>query len=53
MAGKHPKRNDQPGVDRMGRTELHYAANDGVSPVALARNIGNYDIAQFFVDLPE
>ena len=25
----------------------------GVSPVALARNIGNYDIAQFFEDLPE
>jgi ankyrin repeat protein len=143
MSGKHPKRKERPGVDRMGRTELHYAANDGelakvqellaggsradlpddngwtplhfaaqarsvpvaeallaagaqidaldrdgntplstavfnsrgegeliallrrhgadatrpnthgVSPVALARNIGNYDIAQFFKDLPE
>ena len=30
------------------RKNLH-----GVSPVALARNIGNYDIAQFFTDLPE
>ena len=29
MAGKHPKRNKRPGVDRLGRTELHYAANLG------------------------
>ena len=26
---KHPKRKDRPGVDRYGRTELHYAASDG------------------------
>jgi ankyrin repeat protein len=26
---KHPKRKDRPGVDRYGRTELHYAAADG------------------------
>ena len=25
----------------------------GVSPVSLARNIGNYDVAQFFSDIPE
>ena len=25
----------------------------GVSPMALARRIANYDVAQFFVDLPE
>ncbi len=142
MSG-NPKRKERPGVDRMGRTELHYAANEGdltkvkallaggaraelpddngwtplhfaaqarsvpvaeallaagsptdapdrdgntplstavfnshgegeliallrrhgadatrrnahgISPVALARSIGNYDIAQFFKDLPE
>jgi ankyrin repeat protein len=28
---KHPKRKDRPGVDRYGRTELHYAAADGDS----------------------
>ena len=143
MAGKQPKRKERPGVDRLGRTELHFAANEdefekaralitagarvdlpddngwtplhfaaqsksvriaeallaagapvdpqdshgntplstavfnsrgsgeliallrrhgadptrenfhGVSPISLARNIGNYDIAQFFTDLPE
>ena len=143
MAGKHPKRKERPGVDRLGRTELHYAACEGdvaqatkliaagarvdlsddngwtslhfaaqaqsvpiteallaagapvdpqdcdgntplwravfesrgrgeliallrrrgadstrvnfhgVSPVSLARTIGNYDVAQFFKDLPE
>src|SRR5678815_411972 len=26
---KQPKRKDRPGVDRYGRTELHYAALDG------------------------
>jgi len=26
--------------------------NSGVSPVTLARRIGNYDVAQFFSDLP-
>ncbi len=29
MSVKHPKRNDRPGVDRAGRTPLHYAAADG------------------------
>jgi hypothetical protein len=29
MTGKHPKRNERPGVDRAGRTLLHYAAADG------------------------
>jgi ankyrin repeat protein len=30
-----------------------YAANlSGVTPLALARNIANYNVAQFFVDLP-
>lgn len=29
MAGKIPKKKDRPGVDRLGRTELHYAANQG------------------------
>jgi ankyrin repeat protein len=29
MTSKRPKRKDRPGVDRAGRTELHYAAADG------------------------
>jgi ankyrin repeat protein len=29
MSGKQPKRRERPGVDRMGRTPLHYAALDG------------------------
>src|SRR5262245_51299589 len=29
MSGKQPKRKERPGVDRMGRTSLHYAALDG------------------------
>ena len=29
MTAKHPKRNERPGVDRAGRTLLHYAAADG------------------------
>ena len=29
MAGKQPKRKERPGVDRAGRTPLHYAADDG------------------------
>jgi ankyrin repeat protein len=28
MAAKHPKRNERPGVDRAGRTALHYAAGN-------------------------
>src|SRR5262245_56658534 len=29
MSDKHPKRKERPGVDRMGRTPLHYAALEG------------------------
>jgi len=29
MSGKQPKRKERPGVDRIGRTPLHYAALDG------------------------
>jgi ankyrin repeat protein len=29
VVGKQPKRKDRPGVDRYGRTELHYAAARG------------------------
>jgi ankyrin repeat protein len=29
MAGKHPKRKERRGVDRLGRTDLHYAACQG------------------------
>jgi ankyrin repeat protein len=29
VANKQPKRKDRPGVDRYGRTDLHYAAADG------------------------
>ena len=32
MVGKHPKRTPRPGVDRIGRTPLHYAAADGAVP---------------------
>ncbi len=28
MSAKHPKREDRPGVDRVGRTALHYAVAD-------------------------
>jgi len=28
MTAKHPKRKERPGVDRAGRTPLHYAAAD-------------------------
>jgi ankyrin repeat protein len=37
MTAKHPKRKDRPGVDRAGRTQLHYAANEG--KVALVRQL--------------
>jgi len=30
MVGKRPKKKERPGVDRLGRTELHYAAVDNV-----------------------
>ena len=29
MTGKHRKKTDRPGLDRLGRTGLHYAALDG------------------------
>jgi ankyrin repeat protein len=29
MSGKQPKRKKRPGVDRYGRTDLHYAAGEG------------------------
>jgi ankyrin repeat protein len=29
MSGKQPKRKKRPGVDRHGRTDLHYAAGEG------------------------
>ena len=29
MTGKTPKRRPRPGVDKLGRTALHYAANRG------------------------
>jgi ankyrin repeat protein len=29
MSGKQPKRKERPGMDRMGRTPLHYAALEG------------------------
>jgi len=29
MTAKHPKKKDRPGVDRTGRTPMHYAALDG------------------------
>lgn len=29
VAGTHPKRKERLGVDRLGRTELHYAASSG------------------------
>lgn len=29
MTKKQPKRTERPGVDRLGRTPLHYAANEG------------------------
>jgi ankyrin repeat protein len=32
MTGKTPKKDDRPGVDRMGRTALHYAALNGDLP---------------------
>ena len=35
MARKSPRRVERPGVDRMGRTPLHYAANEGLYEEAL------------------
>ena len=47
MVGKHPKRTPRPGVDRMGRTPLHYAAADGaVAEVARLIEAGANPSAQ-------
>jgi ankyrin repeat protein len=35
MTGKIPKKKERPGVDRLGRTELHYAAGDNLPEEAL------------------
>ena len=48
MAGKHPKRKERAGVDRMGRTELHYAAGDGNMEATRALIVGGAR-----VDLPD
>ena len=38
---------------RAAGADPHAENNSGVSPLSLARTIGNYDVAQFFADLPE
>jgi ankyrin repeat protein len=40
------------GVLRRAGADPHLHNNHGVSPVSLARTIANYDVAQFFADLP-
>jgi len=40
MVGKHPKRFPRPGVDRAGRTSLHYAAGEG-SVAEVTRLLGS------------
>lgn len=37
---------------RSAGADPHLANLHGVSPVMLARHIANYDVAQFFIDLP-
>jgi uncharacterized protein len=37
---------------RAGGADPYLANSSGVSPLGLARKIGNYDVAQFFGDLP-
>jgi ankyrin repeat protein len=37
---------------RQRGADPHAENNHGVSPVSLARNIGNFPVAQFFADLP-
>jgi ankyrin repeat protein len=39
-------------VLRLAGADPYVENNSGVSPVALARRIGNYDVKQFFSDLP-
>ena len=36
MAKKQPKRTERPGVDCLGRSQLHYAANEGRKQNAVA-----------------
>lgn len=38
---------------REAGADPYYANKSGVSPISLARDVANYDIAQFFADLPE
>jgi ankyrin repeat protein len=45
MSGKTPKRKARPGVDRMGRTDLHYAANDGDLPKVVALIAAGCDVS--------
>ncbi|WP_428505113.1 ankyrin repeat domain-containing protein [Roseateles sp.] len=40
------------GILRKAGADPHGKNEHGVSPVILARTIGNYDVAQFFADLP-
>lgn len=44
MSGKQPKQKHRPGIDRYGRTELHYAANE--NDVAKAQELikGKVDV---------
>ncbi|WP_196778708.1 ankyrin repeat domain-containing protein [Cognatilysobacter tabacisoli] len=37
---------------RAARADPLAENNSGISPVGLARNIGNFDVAQFFADVP-
>jgi uncharacterized protein len=38
---------------RESGADPHLENRHGVTPVQLARTIGNYDVAQFFVNVPE
>jgi ankyrin repeat protein len=44
MARKRPKQTERPGVDRMGRTPLHYAANEGLHEEARRLLEGGADV---------
>ena len=37
---------------RAAGADVHAVNSRGISPVVLARTIGNYDVAQFFADVP-
>lgn len=45
-------RGDVIGLLRSAGADPHAQNHSGISPVGLARNIGNFDVAQFFADLP-